>query len=283
MDLAFEMNSSDIEGLVSDHEAFRAFVYTPAEAAATELRRRASDTSIPVPTYVPSKAAKGLKALYSVCTVTPNYEIRRYVSIADALDLTPLMFEREQDKFVPQNNIWKHALGKIRIMEGRDRNGHAILKKINIVNFNTASGTSLSSIQTLWGQSLIGFHHEMFFQAFPHLNKEDHIFDNSEWFFEVGGTLSTYYSALLDLTIAHGILFENFFLDEREREFTRDIFLPAFIAAYKRWGIKPLIVALEPTDTEGEEFWFSHPPEMEREIKERILVGKDAAEGSLPV
>ena len=41
--------------------------------------------------------------------------------------------------------------------------------------------------------------------------------------------------------------------------FTKTVFLPAFIAVYKEFGVKPLIVALEPTEIETDIFWMSHP------------------------
>jgi len=74
----------------------------------------------------------------------------------------------------------------------------------------------------------------------------------------VGGA-DKYYTPFTALFIKDAILFENFMLDSKEISFTKDIFLSAFIEVYRKTGCKPLIVALEPTDIEGDEFWPCHP------------------------
>jgi hypothetical protein len=56
-----------------------------------------------------------------------------------------------------------------------------------------------------------------------------------------------------------GFPFEKFMINEKESFFTREIFLPAFIDVMKRTGSKPIIVALEPTEIETDEFWMCHP------------------------
>jgi hypothetical protein len=46
--------------------------------------------------------------------------------------------------------------------------------------------------------------------------------------------------------------------------------LPAFIHVYEETGLKPLIVALEPTDTEDDEYWISYPHEEKSFIAEKL-------------
>jgi hypothetical protein len=63
--------------------------------------------------------------------------------------------------------------------------------------------------------------------------------------------------------LVHGILFENFMLDDDEIEFTKKIVVPAFETIEKIFGVKPLIVALNPTEIEGSDFWNSYPYQIE--------------------
>lgn len=259
----------DIEYLISNREAFDAFVYTPVQHAMSQLKERWSDGTIKEPSFVPDLLKNGFRAIHSVCLVSPNYQIRRYINIADALEMDPLIFERKNDIYVPQNNEWKYALGRLHFFIGRSKNDSFMIEKKRVIDFNTDCGKKISEIRTLWGELFTDFHHDMFFAANPNLSKEKNIFDNSEWFYDVGGNTKSYYAALLSLVIKHGILFENFMLDKKEISFTREVFLPAFIELYKKTGLKPLIVALEPTDIEGDEFWISYP----REEREKV-VGK---------
>jgi hypothetical protein len=59
-------------------------------------------------------------------------------------------------------------------------------------------------------------------------------------------------------------------INEKESFFTREIFLPAFIHVYEETGLKPLIVALEPTDTEDDEYWISYLHEEKSFIAEKL-------------
>ncbi len=260
-----------IEHLINDPQAYVDYVYTPAEEAVIELRKRAADSDLDnTVNHLPPLAHGGNKAIYSVCTATPNYVVRRFMSIADALNLEPLIFERKGDKYVPQNNEFKHSLGKLHFNKGTRADNQAILSSINIIDFSTAPGKKIDEIQTTWGQPLQEFHHELLLSVFPSLDPKTHLFDNSEWFHEVGGTARAYYDALLSIALRHGILFDNFLLNESELAFTRDIFLPAFIKVYKDSGLKPLVVALEPTELEGSKFWIAHPPETEETVLHKL-------------
>jgi hypothetical protein len=263
-------NIPNIDYLVSNREAFDSFVYTPVMEAVVELRRRWNDPTIPEPIFIPEQLRNGFKAIHSVCLISPNYQVRRYINIADALEMEPLIFERKDDIYIPQNNEWKYSLGKMHFFMGRSKNDNFIIEKKRIIDFNNDHGKKISTIKTLWGEPLTSFHHKLFFSSNPHLSPDNNIFDNSKWFFDVGGTTRDYYVALLSLIIKHGILFENFMLDKKELNFTREVFLPAFIKIYKSTGLKPLIVALEPTDIEGDEFWISYPKDVREDVVERL-------------
>ena len=61
-------------------------------------------------------------------------------------------------------------------------------------------------------------------------------------------------------------------LDVKELSFTKEVFLPAFIEVIRITGVKPLIVALSPTDIEGDNFWMCHPHESEIHVKEKLEI-----------
>lgn len=69
-------------------------------------------------------------------------------------------------------------------------------------------------------------------------------FDASQWYASKGGKAKEYYQYFIALFLCHGILFENFITDEREREFTRLVVKPSIEKIEKRFGVKPLIVQL---------------------------------------
>lgn len=258
----------DIETLISDHKAFDSFVYTPVREAIIELRRRWNDPKIKVSIEIPEFAKEGFKAINYISLITSNYEIRRFINVADALDLKPLILEQTKDKFT-SNNEWKHGLGQVRFFRKLNGKGEAIIESINVIDFPKYDGKYLPDVQTFWGQSLTDFHHELFLKTFPKLSGTIH--DVSEWIHSFGKTPREYYPTFLTLLIKHGIQFENFMLSEKEMWFTREVFLPAFIEVYKKTGLKPLIVALEPTEIEGDKFWISHPIEDMQWLKEKMI------------
>jgi hypothetical protein len=258
----------DIDHLLSSRKDFDDFVYTPIEEAVIELKRRWEDSSIPFPDFVPEAMKNNPRALLYVCLITPNYQIRRYVELSKKFGLDPLIFEQKKDKFT-SNNEWKHSLGKLRLFLGKDKHNKSRIEFLSAVDFNHANGKSVSSVETISGQSLVDFHHDLFFKEFPQLT-EKNIFDASDWLIEHGNNPKGYYCSFLSLLIKNGIQFENFMINEKESFFTREIFLPAFIHVYEETGLKPLIVALEPTDTEDDEYWISYPHEEKSFIAEKL-------------
>lgn len=256
----------EIEALIRDRGLFNEFVYTPLEDALTILRERWEDPAIPTPDFIPPVLASGFKAVIFRQLVTPNYEIRRFVNLIDSLDLDPVFWEYHSDKFT-SNNEWKHSLGKMFFYKGHGKKGGMKVDSLNVIDFNRFNGKRLSEVETTWGESLVDFHHDLIEQTFRKVPGE--FFDASAWFAQRGGSAKDYYASFLSLFIKHGILFENFMLDEKETEFTEQIFLPAFMSVYRETGLKPLIVSLEPTDIEGDLFWMCHPHESRAYVDSR--------------
>lgn len=268
-----------IESLVSDRDAFNTFVYLPWEAAITELEKRSSDSTLD--TYLekllPAGAPQIMQGKKNMVLfrhiATPNYEIRRFAIAADTLNnLQPLILEYTKDSFNNRND-WKFSLAKLRFQKGTSKAGVPIVENKTIIDINAANNQPISSIKTKWGESLVDFHHGLFEEAFPHLDTEKCVFDLSSWLHEHGTSAREYYKAFLALFLKHGILFENFLLDSKEFDFTKNIILPAILELEEETGYRPLIVALEPTHIEGDDFWLSHPSSCISTVSDR-LAGK---------
>ncbi len=245
-----------IEELVSDRQKFNDYLYTPVNDAILELEKRSKDLSIKTVSCVPKIFENSFKAVLHRQLVTPNYEVLRFVSIADGMDLDPLFFEYTEDKFVTENE-WKYSLGCQSFYMGHGKKGGIKLKNLKVIDFNASNGKKISEVKTLWSQTLPDFHHELFLTRFPNFGKN--LFDGSSWYKDNGGNAKGYYKPFLSLFIKHGILFENFLLDYKELSFTKEVFLPAFLEIAEETGLKPLIVALEPTEIEEDIFWLCHP------------------------
>jgi len=267
------LGKRELDALLADPERFAAFVYTPLDEAMTELHRRRMD-----PRYerrvlrllkgdVPEPLRNRPRAVIFRQVFTPNYEIRRFVSIVDSVALRPLFFDHHDDKFVA-NNEWKYHLGNLCFYEGRNPDGSMRKQYRKIIDFNAYDGMRIPEVRTLWGQPLMKFHQALFAARFP--EHVDDVYSASSWLAK-HKSAQDYYPAFLLLFIRHGILFENFMLDQKEFAFTRDIFMPAFLSAWRKTGQKPLIVNLEPTDIEGDQFWMCHPHE-DKAFAESLMV-----------
>ncbi len=277
MNIEFSLDSLDIKKLVSDKKAFSDFVYTPIEDVVNELTHRWEDISLEnrVNAYlnsdIPGPLINGYKAIIFRHICTSSYEVDRYINSAKQLGLDLVFGEYHQDKFT-SNNMIKYCLGKIPLHAGVGRNGGAKISYENIFDFNFSDGKKFSSIRTDWGQSLISFHHELFFNRYPNIDASK-FYDASAWFERNGAMSKYYYNKFLALFIRNGVLFENFSInDKEERRFTIEYFLPAFIRVFKELSVKPLIVDLAPMDIDGDIYWLSHKAvELEYIEKKRKL------------
>ena len=270
------MNDTEkqIEFLCSNHEEFNKFVYTPIEEAIKELERRRKDKKLEKKVSeflngnIPEPFLKKEKFVLARHLITPNHEVSRFLFIADAMELDPLFFEYLDDKLIFKNP-WKYSLGKIPFYGGRAKNESMKIKNVGIIDFDSSHGKKISSINTKWGQSLVDFHHEFFDNRFPKF--KDSIFNASDWYSSNGGSPADYYEKFLALFIRHGVLFENFLLDQTELEFTKKIILSSIINVSNKFGLKPLIVALEPTDVENDDFWYCHPDCTSEFVNKKLL------------
>jgi hypothetical protein len=258
MSVTSDINNVQIDDLVADREAFNEFVYTPISQALKELRERQNNKEIQQPDDLPDPVKKGAKAVLFRQLMTPNHEVLRFLGVVDALGIDPLLFEYLDDKFT-SNNDWKYYLGRKAYFKGMNSINQPMIDCVSIVDFAKFDGKKIRDVQTLWGEPLVDFHHRVLHSKSPLYSNL--IYDGSEWLKEKGEGAKDYYKRFLQFFIKNGILFENFLLDDKEKKFNSEVFLPAFIAVYKMYGVKPLIAPLEPTEIEGSDFWMYHPYE----------------------
>lgn len=261
--IAMAPQLNDIPNIVSDRMRFDAVLYTPLREAQEELDRRRCDAHLnaAVQEFLNGNVLEPLRdtprAVIARSVVSPNYETRRFADVVYGhKKLEPLFLEYRHDKFAT-NNEAKRMMGRLYFYHGKGRSGDMRTHSLNVVNFSESNGERISAVKTLWGQNFVDFHHEYFDTKYQRLSHT--FFDASDWLHEHGAHAAEYYRAFLALFIRHGILFENLLLDEKERAFTTQIFLPSFISLHQTFGLKPLIVPLTPTDVEEHPFWLCYP------------------------
>jgi hypothetical protein len=267
----------DIDSLVNDHVAFNRFVYTPVHKAIKELKTRTRNAELAILAEkiaggpLPDSLNDSFKAVLFRQIATPNHEIRRFLSIVDALDeLEPFFGEHRDDRFTTSNE-YKVSWGKVRFDKKLKQNGK--YESLNILDFPAADGKKISEVTTLWGQLLIDFHHGLFKETYRPVN-ENFFHNISPWLQEHGGNAANYYKPVLTWFLQKGLLFENFVInDGKELSFTRNVFLPAFIEIYKETGFKPLVINLLPTAIEGGEFWLCHPHKSQTYVEQMLKSG----------
>lgn len=244
-----------------DHDALRQYIYTPIEEAIQLLDARQKQKHSELFDFdVPEVLYRPRTAIMLRQVATPNFEMRRVVALCDKHQLSLLILTFQEDKFSAGNDC-KHALGRMGFFGGIGRHGGQKIRYSTIINFNECNGRPLSECQTLRGQSLVKFHHNLLLQEFPQLSA-DNIVDNSDWIIRHSSKTAGLYVANLKLLLKHAILFETFVLSGSEMDFTLTKFLPAFQKIVDTFGIKPLIVCSDTPDREGDEYWQLYPDHL---------------------
>ncbi|MCX5894412.1 MAG: hypothetical protein NTZ51_01070 [Proteobacteria bacterium] len=139
------------------------------------------------------------------------YQCAKYVGVS------PLVLEFHDDLFVHFNEE-KKGLGRLRItLEDGER------AMVDIMDFHAAEKKSLKEVKIKTGESLVGFHHNLFRVS----GYDIELCENSKWFNDIGKAKKYYYYLLLHF-IAHGFISENLFEgDDKTAKFRDDIMLPA--------------------------------------------------------
>lgn len=231
-------------------------IYTPLSVAKEEIWRRWNDKELrkKVEDFlegdVPEILKNGPRAVLSRNVSSPNFELLHFLDLSKKTNLRPLCLEYVKDKFVSKN--WdKYYLGRMFFFEDVDKKCGPKISSLKVVDFDQYDGEKFSDIKTIWGDPLVRFHHSLVHS----LVSDKDIVDMSDNYKRNGHKASEYYRYIISLFVCHGVLFENFLLSDIYSDLTRDIFLPNYREIEKKFGIKPLIVQLVPTEKENSIYW----------------------------
>lgn len=222
-----------------------------------EIRRKVREYVGKIPDFL----QHGPRAVLARQLATPNFEFLSFSEATPKSGLRPILIEYTGDKFCSKNRD-KLLLGKMTFYHGKGRKNGDHITCRRIINFNKYDGKALIKVKTLWEEDFVGFHHRLLFQNSPEMA----ISDVSAWLSKMGGDPRLFWPRLFALFICHGILFDNFHAEGHEAEFTKKIIRPALQAAEERFGLKPLIVPLVPTEKEKEAYWSWYPECFEEEV-----------------
>lgn len=242
---------------------------TPFPDVLEELQRRQSDTALraAVRAYlaedIPTYFEQGPILYMARHVASPNFETLRFLHLTEPLNMRTVIGQDTHDRFTPHNAL-KKALAKLSIctnMSQKEGALHEQFQHVSIVDFNAASGKTFNAIETCWGEPLVDFHTNLFAATTKHSIQ---IVDDAPWIDRHSrGNLLEHYKAFLALFLAHGILFEDYVIeDKHEGIFVETILRPAFEFIETEFGVRPLITQLTPTSVESQDFWLSYPKKV---------------------
>jgi hypothetical protein len=241
--------------------------YTTLKEAAPLLNSRRAASHLSSGNTLDQHLATRPYAVLFRHVATPNFELERFVALATSVELTPLVLEFHQDKFVTCNPE-KHALARMGFYAGTGRNGGQRKRVITITDLDAADRMPFYQTTTTWGQGLIPFHHELL-RSRPLLDDTE-IVDGSPFFLASSGGARQYYPDFFSLFVRHAILFESFLFTPSEQQFTTEIAIPAFQAVAAKHGCHPLICRLDPPESEGDPYWYHYPDELHAQVADKL-------------
>ncbi|MEI6296846.1 MAG: hypothetical protein WCO84_04350 [bacterium] len=246
------------------------FYKTPDEAS-REIKKRWGDKKLKeeVEKYLgnslPDIFKNEPKAISVIHIATPNIAFENFLMQANFTELKPVVFEYLEDLFVT-TNYDKACLAKMIFKMGIDKNNNLLSESKHIIALDgREEKKKFTEIKTLWGENFVNFHHRILNSKISGVET----CDGSKWYKEHGGKPFLYYKKLMLFFICHGVLFENFLDNEKERAFTREVVFPAFLEAKAQFGIEPLIVPIIPTDEQRNKVWWYYAKDVRDLIDRR--------------
>lgn len=246
-------------------------IYTPLSEAKEEIWRRWNDKELrkKVEDFlggdIPEVLRESPRACLARSIASPNFEAVHFIKLSKEIDVEALFLEYFNDSFVTKN-FDKYYLGKMYFHGGVGKNGGSKLDALKVLNYKSNNdGKKMYELETVWGNNLADFHHQLLDIADKNysLNR----FDVSDFFKSVGSHAEKYYPYFLTLFICHGVLFENYLLNNEQVRFVRNVFLPNYKKVQKILGLKPLIVRLFSNEEEENIYWKYYPKSMKNKIK----------------
>ena len=222
-------------------------INTPLEKALKENEKRRKNTELQqavgdfLKDDVPKHFNQQQPIFYlSRYMATPDYETLHYCNRVPKNGWPVIIGEDTADIFTSHSSL-KRNLVKLPIVSGQAKNGDGIVRYITIADFNCHQGKPFKGV-TLYNQmALTDFHKRLCAQFLP---KNVLVVDESTWVDRHSrGQLVELYEKLLPLFLVHGIMLEQYELDELD--FLEAVVIPAREATIKRFGYAPLIAPLE--------------------------------------
>jgi len=248
-------------------------LYTPLEEAKVEIMRRWNDKELrkKVEKFLNGDIPKFLKkeprAALVRDVVSPNNELFYFLDIAELSGIKPIFIEYKAGKFVAKN-LNKYHLCNMYFYHGLDKNCSYKIDHERVVDFNKMEGQIFAKMKTVWNNKFIDFHHNILHKSLPGLDMNS-VVDFSKWFKKHRGKDNFYYLDYLALFLCHGILFDNFIMNNNEKEFIEKKVFPSFEYLTKFFGVKPLIVPITPIETECDLWSWLYPGEVKEHIKNK--------------
>lgn len=247
--------------------------YTSLEDAKIEIERRWNDEKLKskvedvLEFLLFDQLKTSPRAFLSRDIITPDLEFEHFLELARDINLKPFFLEYSEDKFVARNDD-KYYLCNMHFFNPQGKKGQEI-SHVRAVDFNKWEGKKFCEVETLKGEKLVDFHHNLLSHFYP--DQKQNVVEFSAWFNSNRFALDFYYLYFFSLFICHGVLFENFLTEDKEElKFTLEKVIPSFNKVKELYGVKPLIVPLEPLDHEIDKYWWCFP-QKEKKIVEDML------------
>lgn len=237
-------------------------IYFSLDGAREEIKKRWNNLELrkAVEEELGDKFMPSFKEKPRGCTFrqvcSPDNGFTFFYQMAKYIWVEPLVLEYHDDIFVHFNEE-KKGLGRLRVSLADGSK-----TTVDIMNFHENEKKKLGECILKNGEKLIDFHRNLFKVA----GYDVEILENSEWFHNIGKAKDYYYYFLLHF-VTHGILFETFSMEEREKgeaEFVNDIIISNTERIKDKFGIKPIVVRSYPENQTDEEdfYWWSYPPNI---------------------
>ena len=247
-------------------------IYTSLSDIELELSRRRQDKDLVAKVesflgeYLLSELKSSPKAVISRTIANPNKEFKYFLALTKEIRLEPLCFEYH-DKFVARNPD-KYHLARMYFAKTR-KDGTQFLSSVRVVDFNKYEGDNFKSIVTLNGVNIVDFHHSLLFADHPFM--KDNIVDITEWFNKTRTLTPNYYLYFLALFICHGVLFDNYLLENKgEFDFFMEKILPSMHEIKRIFGVNPLIYPLLPIKYEKAKDWMAYEWKLKDAVESKI-------------
>ncbi len=242
-------------------------IYTPLSVAKKEIWRRWNDKELKKKVEdflggdLPDFLGEEPKAVLVRYVITPDIEYSYFMELVKETGLEPIAYEYSDDKLVASNSD-KYHLCKLFVYNGEGKNGGSKIFTRRIIDFNKMEGKKINETTTLWGSNLVDFHHDLLEKCG---GKKIKMSDFSGWFNKNKGKKGNdYYLKYFALFICHGILFENYLINEEENGFTSEKVIPGFMKLANQFGVRPLIVPLAPREDETYLYWWCYPEKVKK-------------------